>query len=43
MSKPVHKKAHWETGAPQWVHEAMERHYLTAHRGDLDQTLGVWR
>ena len=35
--------AHRVTGTPQWVHDAMERHYLTAHRRDVDRVLGRWR
>lgn len=32
--------AHRETGAPQWVRDAMESHYRASHRSDLDQILG---
>ena len=31
--------AHRVTGTPQYVHDAMEVHYRTAHRGDLDPIL----
>ena len=35
--------AHRVTGTPQYVHDAMEVHYRTAHRGDLDQIRGACR